>query len=399
MTIDFTLEPIIQDLIDRTRAFVAGVVIPAEEKMLAGSHGVTDTHRVVLQSAARDAGIFAPHVAEKWGGLGLDMRDRSLVFEEAGYSLLGPHALNCAAPDEANMHLLEQVATPEQKQHYLAPLAAGEVRSCFAMTEPSPGAGADPSMLQTTARQAAGGWVIDGHKWFITGAEGAAYVICMAKTLDVGPGAATMFIVDADNPGFQVGRQLDTLDAGFAGGHYEVHFENCKVADAAILGTAGEGFAYAQVRLAPGRLTHCMRWLGIARRAQEVAVEVAATRRAFGTRLGELGMAQQMLADNEIDLAASRALILQTAWVLDRGEKGAMESSIAKTFVSEAVNRVVDRSVQLAGARGISGDLPLARFLREIRPFRIYDGPSETHRWSIARRVLRAADAKAGRHE
>lgn len=394
MTIDFTLDPDLQDLQDRVRGFIADFVIPAEDEMLSDPHGVSDEHRTVLQAAARQAGLLAPHVGERWGGRGLDMRGRAVVFEEAGYSLLGPLALNCAAPDEGNMHLLEHVATEEQKRRYLAPLARGEVRSCFTMTEPPPGAGADPSLLRTTARPVPGGWVIDGSKWFITGAEGAAYAICMARTPDAGKDAATMFFVDAGTPGFRIGRRLDTLDAGFAGGHYEVHFEHCEVPESAVLGEVGKGFAYAQVRLAPARLTHCMRWLGLARRAQHIAVEVAATRHLFGSRLSDLGMAQQMLADNEIDLAASHVLILHAAWVLDNDQHGSAESSIAKTFVSEAVNRVVDRAVQLAGARGISGDLPLARFLQEVRAFRIYDGPSETHRWSIARRLLRARDAQ-----
>jgi acyl-CoA dehydrogenase len=396
MAIDFTLEPSMHALRERVRSFVADIVLPFEGEMLADPHGVRDEDRAGLHEAARAAGLLAPHVGREWGGLGLDMRGRAVVFEEAGYSLLGPHALNCAAPDEGNMHLLERVASDEQKRRYLAPLAAGEVRSCFAMTEPPPGAGADPSMLRTTARRRRDGWVIDGQKWFITGAEGAAFSICMARTPEVGSDAVTIFLVDAGTSGFEVGRRLDTLDAGFAGGHYEVTFDGCEVSGSAVLGEVGRGFAYAQVRLAPARLTHCMRWLGIARRAQEVAIEVAASREVFGSRLGDLGMAQQLLADNEIDIAASRALVLHTAWVLDQGERGMAESSIAKTFVSEAVNRVVDRAVQLAGARGISGELPLARFYREVRPFRIYDGPSETHRWSIARRLMRAAVAARG---
>lgn len=392
MIIDFLPDPLVEDLLEATRQFVAAVLVPAEARMLGDPHGISDAHRAELHRDARRAGVFAPHVGAQWGGLGLSMRAQALIFEAAGYSLLGPHALNCAAPDEGNMHLLEVIATESQKKRYLAPLAAGEVRSCFAMTEPAPGAGADPSQLQTTARRSGDGWVIDGTKWFITGAAGAGYAICMARTPDIAADSATMFLVDADNPGFRVGRRLDTLDAGFAGGHYEVHFEQCLVGQDAVLGSPGAGFANAQVRLAPARLTHCMRWLGAAGRAQSIAIEVAGSRRLFGARLGDLGMAQQLLADNEIDLAASRALVHQTAWVLDSGGRGAMESSIAKVFVSEAVNRVVDRSVQLAGARGVSDELPLARLMTEIRPFRIYDGPSETHRWSIARRLLRNAE-------
>ena len=339
-----------------------------------------------LQGAARYAGVFAPHVPIEFGGLGLDVRGQAIVFEQAGRSLLGPVALNCAAPDEGNMVLLERVATEEQKQAYLRPLAAGELRSCFAMTEPSPGAGSDPTLLKTTASRSGGGWVVNGTKWFITGAEGAGFTIVMAKTSERG---ATMFLVDADNPGMKIERTIETLDSGFSGGHCEVSFTDCWVSDEKILGVVDQGFALAQVRLAPARLTHCMRWLGIAQRSHEFAVAYAAQRPMFGTVLGELGLGQLHIADNEIDLAASRALIWQAAWVLDRGGSAKQETSIAKTFVAEAVFRVVDRSVQLCGSLGISYDVPLAQFVREVRPFRIYDGPSESHRWSIARRIIR----------
>ena len=205
-----------------------------------------------------------------------------------------------------------------------------------------------------------------------------------------------MFLVDADNPGVEIVRDITSLDEGLFGGHCEVVFDNCVVDDAAVLGEVDLGFRYAQVRLGPARLTHCMRWLGLARRARDLALERAVERKAFGSRLAELGMIQQMLADSEIDLAASRGLVWHAAWKLDRGDRAAQETSIAKTFVAEAVGRVVDRSIQICGALGISDDLPLARYLREVRPFRIYDGPSEVHRWSIARRAVREMEkAKA----
>jgi acyl-CoA dehydrogenase len=354
-------------------------------------HDASDDLRRSLQSQARDAGLLAPHVPQEWGGCGLDVRGQAVVFEAAGYSLLGPLALNCAAPDEGNMHLLERVADEEQKAQYLRPLAAGEIRSCFAMTEPAPGAGSDPAMLATTATKTDGGWRIDGRKWFISGARGAAFAICMARTSGSpgDRGGATMFLVDADNPGMQIIRDLDTLDEGLFGGHSEVAFDGCVVGPESVLGEVDKGFQYAQVRLAPARLTHCMRWLGVAIRAHDIAVDWAATRKSFGGILGDLGMVQQMIADSEIDIAASRALIRDTAAVLDSGGRGNTESSIAKTFVAEAVNRVVDRSVQICGALGISGDVLLSRYLREIRPFRIYDGPSEVHRMVLARELLR----------
>jgi acyl-CoA dehydrogenase len=378
-------------LAERTAAFVREVVVPAEVEHGGDSARAGDDVRDRLQRAAKEAGVFAPHVAREYGGHGLDMRDRAVVFEEAGYSLFGPPALNIAAPDEGNMHMLEHIATPEQKERYLRPLATGDVRSCFAMTEPAPGAGSDPAALTTRAERVPGGWRIDGHKWFITGADGAAYAICMARTSgQVGDrGGATMFLVDADNPGMKLVRHIETLDESLFGGHCEMVFDGCVVPDEAVLGEVDKGFEYAQVRLGPARMTHCMRWLGIARRAQDIAVARAAERRLFGARLADQGMAQQMLADNEIDIAASRGLIRQACWELDQGRSGAQSTAIAKTFTAEAVWRTVDRSLQLCGALGVSGDVLLSRFLREVRPFRIYDGPSETHRWAIAKRVVR----------
>ena len=390
MPVELAPDPAVADLAKRTAAFVRETVVPVEER-----HGgvVRDEDmRRELQSSARAAGVFAPHVGAEFGGHGLDMRDRSFVFEEAGYSLFGPLALNIAAPDEGNMHLLEAVATAEQKERYLRPLATGEVRSCFAMTEPAPGAGSDPAALRTRAERTPGGWRIDGRKWFITGADGAAFAICMARTSgEVGDrGGATMFLVDAADPGMRIVRHIETLDESLYGGHLEIAFENCVVPDDAVLGEVDQGYRYAQVRLGPARMTHCMRWLGIARRAQDIAVARATDRELFGSRLGDLGMVQAMIADNEIDIAASRGLVRQACWELDRGGSAAQATAMAKTFTAEAVWRVVDRSLQICGSLGVSGDVLLGRFLREVRPFRIYDGPSETHRWAIAKRVVGA---------
>ncbi|WP_131746964.1 acyl-CoA dehydrogenase family protein [Frankia sp. Cppng1_Ct_nod] len=391
MPIDLSHDPAVSELAKRTAEFVRGVVVPEEKAYGGVTARGGDEMRVRLQQAARDAGVFVPHVSPEYGGHGLDMRGRAPVFEEAGYSLFGPLALNIAAPDEGNMHMLEAIATAEQKERYLRPLATGEVRSCFAMTEPAPGAGSDPSSLRTRAEKAPGGWRIDGRKWFITGADGAAYAICMARTSgEPGDrGGATMFLVDADNPGMKIVRHVETLDESLYGGHCEMVFDGCVVSEEAVLGEVDKGFDYAQVRLGPARTTHCMRWLGIARHAQDIAVARAADRRLFGSRLAELGMIQAMIADNEIDIAASRALTLQACWELDQGRSGAQSTAVAKTFTAEAVWRVVDRSLQICGSLGVSGDILLSRFLREVRPFRIYDGPSETHRWAIARRVVR----------
>jgi acyl-CoA dehydrogenase len=390
--IDFSVDGELAALRDRVAEFVREVAIPAEARDRS-EHGLDEGLRSELQERAREWGLFGPQISAELGGLGLDHRASAVILEECGYSLLGPQALHCAAPDEGNIHMLDVIANPEQRQRYLVPLAAGRVRSSFSMTEPAPGAGADPSLLATRAERVDGGWSISGRKWFITGAEGAAFSICFARAED-GP---TMFLVDADNPGMRVERTIEAIDRAFPGGHCEVVFEDCRVGDDAVLGEVGEGFRYAQVRLSPARLTHCERWLGAARRALDVALARANEREAFGGTLGELGMVQRYVAESVIDLETSRALIWRCAWALDNGKHARHESSLAKAHVAEAVNRVVDRAVQICGALGVSGDAPLARLMNELRPFRIYDGPTETHLWAIARRALRDQAAESTR--
>jgi acyl-CoA dehydrogenase len=394
---DFAIPDELIELRERTERFVREAMIPRESDRRLGAHGPSEDFRRELVALAREAGLLSPHVGREWGGLGLDHRGKAVVFEAAGYSPLAPIAMNCFAPDEANMHLLEQVAETHQKEAYLRPLAAGDIRSCFMMTEPAPGAGADPSMLLTTARRDTGGnrgdFVIDGEKWLITGAIGASFAIIMAKNEadPLGPAGATMFLAPMDAPGIHIERVLDTLDGFMAGGHAVVRLDGLRVPETAVLGKVGQGFRYAQARLAPARLTHCMRWLGAARRAHDIAADYARRRTAFGKPLGEHEGVGFMLADNEMDLHTSRLVIWHCAWLLDRGERARHESSVAKVVCSEAIWRVVDRSMQILGGLGITDDTIVARLFREVRPFRIYDGPSEVHRWSIAQRVLRTA--------
>jgi alkylation response protein AidB-like acyl-CoA dehydrogenase len=383
---NFELSPELLELQRRTRAFIADKIIPYEADPRCRPHGPTEDLRRELVALGREAGLLSSHVSKEMGGLGLDHRAKAILFEEAGYSPLGPVALNIHAPDEGNMHLLEEVATPAQKERWLRPLAAGEIRSCFCMTEPPPGAGADPSMLQTSAVRDGDDYLINGVKWFITGAEGAAFAIIMAKLED---GNATMFLADMDRPGIVIERLMDSLDSCFAGGHAMVRFDNLRVPAADILGAAGEGFRYAQVRLSPARLTHCMRWLGAARRTHDVATRYAAQRQAFGKTLGQHEGVGFQLADNEMDLHITRLSIWHCAWVLDQGHLGKHESSVAKVISSEAIWRVVDRSVQLLGGQGVTGETIVARIFADVRAFRIYDGPSEVHRWSIAKNILR----------
>ncbi|WP_254259373.1 acyl-CoA dehydrogenase family protein [Leucobacter chinensis] len=384
----------------KTRAFIRDVVMPAEPK--AGTT-LTEATRRDLMSKAKEAGVFAPHLATEYGGQGVPLEHWPAIFIEAGYSPIGPAVLNCMAPDEGNMHMLELIATDEQKARYLVPLGSGDVRSCFGMTEPHPGAGSDPLALQSTAERVDGGWRINAHKRFISGAEGAAYCILMARTEaspDEGfPAGATMFLIDMDHPGVRLGNAINAIDTAIAGGHPHVYFEDCVVTDDAVLGAPGEGFAYAQVRLGPARLTHCMRWLGLAKRAQDIALDRAARREMFGSQLRELGIAQEMLAQSEIDIATSEAIIDRTAAMLEHDPKaGAALSGIAKVHCADAIGRIIDRAIQLCGGDGVTDALPLASYANEVRPFRIYDGSNETHKWAIARRASsrRRREVEAG---
>jgi len=385
-------------LIDLTSRFIRTRVLPIDDEFdgdITAAGG--DALRIELQAEARDLGVFGPQVPLEYGGHGLNLSERAPIFEEAGYSLFGPAALHIAAPDEGNIHLLDRLASPDQRERFLAPLARAQVRSAFAMTEPAPGAGSDPTLLRTRADRVDGGWCVNGMKSFITGADGAGFFIIMARTSgEPGtPGGATMFLSPADAPGITVGRHIPTMDRSMLGGHCEVAFENVFVPDDAVLGGVDEGFRYAQVRLGPARMTHVMRWLGAARRAHEVAVASVVQRQAFGSRLSDLGMIQQMIADNEIDLAATRALLMVACHELDAGEHASMSTAIAKTFAGEALHRVADRAMQMCGGLGVSSSLPIAKIARELRPFRVYDGPSEVHRWSMARRAVRTI---AGTH-
>jgi acyl-CoA dehydrogenase len=380
---DFDLSPELIELRDRVAAFIRDEVIPEE-------NGAADIKS--LREKARKAGIYGPQLPREYGGLGLGTVAMCVLFEQAGRSLLGPLALHCAAPDEGNMHLLALYATPEQRERYLRPLVEGKIRSCFAMSEPAPGAGSDPTMMQTRAVRVEGGWEISGRKWFATGADGSAFAITMAVTDPSVPArrGVTMFLVPTDTPGFRLIRSVPTMGGHGPGGHGEVEYERVRVPDSAVLGKVGEGFKMAQVRLTPARLTHCMRWLGVAQRSLEIAIDRAKERQAFGKKLAEHQSIQWMVADSEIELHASRLMVMQAAWKQERGDDIRHESSICKVFVAEAVNRVIDRAIQICGALGVSTDTPLEHFYREARAFRIYDGPSEVHRMVIARNLLRS---------
>jgi acyl-CoA dehydrogenase len=338
-----------------------------------------------LRQQAREAGLFNPHLRPD--GSHIPYREMCPVFRAAGLSPLGPVALNIAAPDEGNMTLLRQAASEEQKAKYLMPLVAGRTRSAFLMTEPADwgGAGSDPSMLKTKASWDGQHWIVNGRKAFITGAQGASLAILLAAT-DVGP---TIFLVDLPDPAVRIERLVGTIDSSMLGGHAMITIDHLRTHPSQILGMPGCGFQHAQSRLAPARLTHCMRWLGSVSRAQEVAALYATSRSAFGKPLIEHEGVGFMLADNMIDLKQAELLIEWCAGVLDSGARGLIESSITKVAVSEALFRVADRCVQVMGARGVSRDTIVEQVFREIRSFRIYDGASEVHKWSIARQLQR----------
>lgn len=377
---------------DRTRAFIEQRIIPFEQDTRLTSHGPTDELRIELNDLARNAGLLAPQVSPSYGGMGLGHVQRALVFEAAGYSTLGPIALHCAAPDEGNMHMLDLIASERQKEEYLRPLAQAKVRSCFAMTEPHPGAGSDPSQLTTCAERDGDYFVINGQKWLITGADGAGFMIIMARAFDgekeIGP---TMFMAKMPDPGIHITRIIGSMDSSFTGGHAQVKLEGVRVHRDDVLGELGEGLRYAQLRLAPARLTHCMRWLGAANRAHDTAKDYASKRRAFGTSLISHEGVSFQLADNEIELYMCRLAIMDVAWRLDKGESARNESSMVKVFVSESLFRIADRSLQVLGGLGLTHDTQVERIFREIRAFRVYDGPSEVHRWAIANRLARKA--------
>lgn len=390
--IDFSLTPRQAELQQTVRRFVRDTVVPYERDARWTSHGPTDALRIELNALARQAGLLAPQVEREYGGLGLSHLDRAIVFEEAGWSMLGPIAMHCAAPDEGNMHMLHAIASPAQKEAFLAPLARAEGRSAFAMTEPMPGAGSDPGQLQTVAHWDGTRYVLDGRKWLITGAQGARFFIIMARVVDGPHGTGpTMFLAEATAPGIAIERLIDSLDASFTGGHAVVRFSGLAVPLDQVLGAVGDGLKYAQVRLAPARLTHCMRWLGAASRAHRIACEHAAVRTAFGRPIGQHEGISFMLADNEVDLHLARLATWQGAWVLDQGRRGTTESSMSKLFVSEALFRVVDRSLQVLGGLGLTADTVVERTFRDMRAFRIYDGPSEVHRWSVGRKAVERA--------
>jgi len=370
----------------KVETFVRDVVVPYEKDPRRDHHGCPSEELVAeLKARAREAGLMTPHIMAD--GRHLSQRETAIVLRATGLSPLGPLALNTAAPDEGNMYLLGKVGSPEIKERFLRPLVEGKARSAFFMTEPAAegGAGSDPSMMLTTCRLDGNHWVVNGRKAFITGADGAQVGIVMAKSDD----GACMFLVDLPDPAIRIEHVPNTIDSSMPGGHAVVAIDNLRIPADQMLGRSGEGFRYAQVRLAPARLSHCMRWLGACIRANEIATEYACRRQAFGKTLIDHEGVGFMLAENMIDLRQAELMIDWCAAVLDAGEPGGTESSMAKVAVSEALMRVADRCVQVMGGSGVTSDTIVEQVFREIRAFRIYDGPTEVHKWSLAKKIKR----------
>ncbi len=381
-----TISPEALALADKVEAFVRTAVFPYEADPRRDHHGApTDELVSELKELARAAGVLTPHV--RADGSHLTQRETAVVLIRSGLSPLGPLACNTNAPDEGNMYLISHVASAQQKARFLDPLVSGQARSAFLMTEPAGwgGAGSDPSMMKTTCALDGNHWVVNGRKTFITGYEGAKVGIVMAKA-DEG---ACMFLVDLPDPAISIDEIPNTIDNSMPGSHATLSIDNVRIPADQMLGQAGEGFKYAQVRLSPARLSHCMRWLGACIRANEIATDYACRREAFGKVLIEHEGVGFMLADNKILIKQCELMIDWCAGVLDSGSLGTVESSMAKVSVSEALMKIADNCVQVMGGLGVTDKTVVEQVFREIRAFRIYDGPTEVHKWSLAKKIKR----------
>ncbi|MBL8955489.1 MAG: acyl-CoA dehydrogenase family protein [Myxococcaceae bacterium] len=384
----FGLSAELVELRGRVRAFVDERIIPHERELLSD---VKRTRLKALQAEAKTAGLWTPHLPKALGGLGLGPMGMAALFREMGRSPVGAKVFHCDAPDQGNMDLLLAAGTDAQKKRWLEPLVRAEITSAFCMTEPAPGAGADPTNLRTVAKEVPGGWQLDGRKWFSTGAKNAAFLIVMARTSDDPRSGATMFLVDRHAKGVRYDRDVpvmapDVLD------HIEgeLTFEGCVVGHDAVIAGVGDGFRLAQARLVPARLTHCMRWLGLATRTLELCKQYLATRVSFGKELARHQAVQLKLAENATGIHAGNLMTMHCASLLEQGlhREAKPYSSMAKVHVARLLCQVLDDAIQLHGALGYSEDLPFSLWYRAARAARIADGPDEVHQVTIARDLM-----------
>ncbi len=392
---DFELSPEIEDLRRRIGGFVAEHIMPLEQDPAS-----YDEHENIrldlledLRGKVKAAGLWAPQMPVARGGQGLSVVGMAACYEAMGRSIFGPVAFNCAAPDDGNMIVLEKVASDAQKERWLQPIADGKVRSAFAMTEPAPGAGSDPSMMRTKAERRGDTWLVNGEKWFITGAGVAEHFILIAKTSDDNRRGLTAFLVPRDRPGLTVGRRIPIMGPEEHGGHCELKIENLEIPDGDRLMEVGQGLKLTQIRLGTARLTHCMRWLGMAKRALEIAAPYVAERESFDMTLAEHEGVQWMLGEAAMAIELGRLLTMKAAFKLDRGDFARKEISMAKVQASETLHKAVDTAIQLLGARGYSKDTCLEWMYRYARQARLVDGASEVHKMVLARTFLKEGDA------
>jgi acyl-CoA dehydrogenase len=391
---DFALTDADESFRARTTAFVRERIIPLES-----DRANFDEHENLridvlerLRAEVKAAGLWAPNVPREWGGHGMSLAGVAASYEAMNESIFGPVCFNCAAPDDGNMRVLAALATPAQKQRWLAPVASGAVRSAFAMTEPHPGSGSDPAMMQTRARRAGDRWVIEGTKWFITGAGVAQHFILMARTSDDPRKGLTAFLFDRDQPGWRIVRRIPIMGPEEHGGHCELAFDGLEVADDNVLLGVGEGLKVTQVRLGPARLTHCMRWLGLAKRSLAIALDYVEVRESGGTRLAERESVRERLGSAALQIDIGRLLTMRAARRIDDGDFARKEISMAKIVVADALQQACDTAVQLCGARGYSKDTILEWIYRYARQARLVDGASEVHQMVLARYLMDERD-------
>lgn len=385
---DFTLSPEHDDIRKRTARFVEDHILAVEaDRSNWDAHENIAAHALKpLQEKAKAAGLWAPQAPKEWGGMGLPVVAWAAMYEEAQRSIFGPVVFNCAAPDDGNMNLLAKIGTQDQKTRWLKPIIDGDVRSAFAMTEPAPGSGSDPSMMLTRATRAGNhGWKIHGRKWFITGAEEAQHFILMARTSDDPKRGLSAFLFDRDQPGWKIERRIEIMGPEEHGGHCEITFDGLEIDDSNVLGQIGDGFKITQIRLGPARLTHCMRWLGLSKRCMEIAVEYARRRSTFGIKLIDRESIQMKLGELASRIHIGRLLVMHAAWKLDSGDRARKEVSIAKVHVADTINLAADIAIQINGARGYSKDTILEWVYRYARCAKLVDGASEVHMMVLAR--------------
>lgn len=377
-------------LADQTCEFIRDVVIPREREDVLSGGDVSQAAITELQDKARERGIYAPQMPKEYGGQGLSFRDSLLMFEEAGKSLLGPEALRVDAPDEGNMHTLLIAGTDEQKEKWLRPLVAGEIISAFSMTEPMQGGGSDPKMLKTTAQKEGDEWILDGHKWWTSQGDEADILLVMARTdQDKHPyEGCSFFLVPTDTPGVNIKRNVAHIGDSWGMNHPEVIYDDVRIPEENLLGELNTGFTIAQQRLGPARLTHCMRYSGMAERAIEVAKAYTSEREGFGEKIADKQVPRFEIARAEMRLHAVRSMVRHAAREISVGKEARIEVAMCKVFAANTINEVIDTTVQLCGGNGIAKDLPLGYFYEDVRPFRIFDGPDEVHLRTIARAVF-----------